>query len=291
MAIYSIKDLEKLSGIKAHTIRVWEQRYNIVEPKRTRTNIRFYNEEDLKYLLNIAMLNKNGFKISKIAKMSKTDIVHEVAEISEVRFDNDTQLDALTISMIEMDEYKFDKIISVNIDQLGFEKTMIDIINPFLDKLSVLWLTGSINPAQEHFISCLIRQKLIVAIDKLPFGQCESADKYLVFLPEGEIHELSLLFLTYLLRERGNKVIYLGQNIPFADLKAVYNIHQPEYICTMFSGSFTKEPVQDFIERLNGAFPQTHILVSGYQVLAYPIQLPENSTVIESFDHFIEFLR
>ena len=291
MAVYSIKDLEKLSGIKAHTIRAWEQRYNIVEPKRTRTNIRFYNEDDLKYLLNIAMLNKNGFKISKIAKMSKTEIAHEVAEISEVRFDNDTQLDALTISMIEMDEYKFDKIISTNIDQLGFEKTMIDVINPFLDKLSVLWLTGSINPAQEHFISCLIRQKLIVAIDKLPFEQGEDANKYLVFLPEGEIHELSLLFLTYLLRERGNKVIYLGQNIPFDDLKAVYNIHQPEYICTMFSGSFTKEPVQDFIHRLTVSFQQTHILVSGYQVLAYPIQLPERSTIIESFDHFIDLLK
>jgi DNA-binding transcriptional MerR regulator len=291
VAVYSIKDLEKLSGIKAHTIRAWEQRYNIVEPKRTRTNIRFYNEDDLKYLLNIAMLNKNGFKISKIAKMSKTEIAHEVAEISEVRFDNDTQLDALTISMIEMDEYKFDKIISTNIDQLGFEKTMIDVINPFLDKLSVLWLTGSINPAQEHFISCLIRQKLIVAIDKLPFEQSEDANKYLVFLPEGEIHELSLLFLTYLLRERGNKVIYLGQNIPFDDLKAVYNIHQPEYICTMFSGSFTKEPVQDFIHRLTVSFPQTHILVSGYQVLAYPIQLPERSTIIESFDHFIDLLK
>lgn len=291
MAVYSIKDLEKLSGIKAHTIRVWEQRYNIVEPKRTRTNIRFYNEDDLKYLLNIALLNKNGFKISKIAKMSKTEIAHEVAEISEVRFDNDTQLDALTISMIEMDEYKFDKIISTNIDQLGFEKTMIDVINPFLDKLSVLWLTGSINPAQEHFISCLIRQKLIVAIDKLPFEQNPDADKYLVFLPEGEIHELSLLFLTYLLRERGNKVIYLGQNIPFDDLKAVYQIHQPEYICTMFSGSFTKEPVQDFIQKLSVAFPQTHILLSGYQVLAYPISLPESSTIIESFDHFIDFLK
>ncbi len=223
--------------------------------------------------------------------MSKTEIAHEVAEISEVRFDNDTQLDALTISMIEMDEYKFDKIISTNIDQLGFEKTMIDVINPFLDKLSVLWLTGSINPAQEHFISCLIRQKLIVAIDKLPFEQSEDANKYLVFLPEGEIHELSLLFLTYLLRERGNKVIYLGQNIPFDDLKAVYNIHQPEYICTMFSGSFTKEPVQDFIHRLTVSFPQTHILVSGYQVLAYPIQLPERSTIIESFDHFIDLLK
>lgn len=290
MAVYSIKDLEKLSGIKAHTIRAWEQRYNIVEPKRTRTNIRFYNEDDLKYLLNIALLNKNGFKISKIAKMSKNEIAYEVAEISEVRFDNDTQLDALTISMIEMDEYKFDKIISTNIDQLGFEKTMLDIINPFLDKLSVLWLTGSINPAQEHFISYLIRQKLIVAIDRLPFGKQEDADKYLVFLPEGEIHELSLLFLTYLLRERGNTVIYLGQNIPFEDLKAVYQIHQPKYICTMFSGSFTKEPVQDFIQKLTIAFPQTHVLVSGYQVLAYPIQLPENSTIIESFDHFIDFI-
>ena len=177
MAIYSIKDLEKLTGIKAHTIRIWEQRYQIVMPKRTRTNIRYYDDNDLKYLLNVALLNKNGTKISKIAKMGEQEIAVKVAELSEVSFENTTQLDALTISMIEMDEYKFDKIISTNIDQLGFEKTMIEIINPFLEKLSVLWLTGSINPAQEHFISCLIRQKIIVAIDKVPFVTDSDAPK------------------------------------------------------------------------------------------------------------------
>ncbi len=290
MAIYSITDLEELSGIKAHTIRMWEQRYDMIQPKRTRTNIRYYNEEDLRYLLNIALLNKNGVKISKIAKMSKLAIAQEAAEVSEVHFDHATQLDSLTISMIEMDEYKFDKIISTNIDQIGFEKTMLDVINPFLDKLSVLWLTGSINPAQEHFISCLIRQKLIVAIDKLPVATEKTAIKSLAFLPEGEIHELSLLFLTYLLRTRGYKVIYLGQNIPYDDLKAVYKVHQPNYICTMFSGGFSKEPVQRYIEKLTTSFPKSQILVSGYQVLAYPIKMPKNAKIIESFEHFIHFL-
>jgi DNA-binding transcriptional MerR regulator len=290
VAIYSIKDLEKLSGIKAHTIRVWEQRYGIIEPERTKTNIRYYNENDLKYLLNIALLNKNGIKISKISKMSKIEIANEVAEISEFKLDNNTQLDSLTISMIEMNEFKFDKIISTNIDQLGFERTMIEVINPFLDKLSVLWLTGSINPAQEHFISCLIRQKLLVAIDKLPFSHNDEAPKFLVFLPEGEIHELSLLFLNYILRERGNKVIYLGQNIPYGDLKAVYQIHQPNFICTMISGGFTKEPIQDYIDKLATSFSQTHLLLSGYQVLAQPIELPKNATIVESFDYFIDFV-
>lgn len=291
MAIYSIKDLEKLSGIKAHTIRIWEQRYEVILPKRTQTNIRYYDEEDLKTLLNIVLLNKNGTKISKIAKMSSAEIAQEVAEVSDVHFEQDAQLDALTISMIEMDSYKFDKIISANIDQMGFERTMIDVINPFLDKLSVLWLTGSINPAQEHLISCLIRQKLIVAIDKLPYIREENKPKYLVFLPEGEIHELSILFLTYLLRERGNQVIYLGQNIPFNDLQAVYKIHNPNYIFTMFSGSFTKEPLQNYIQKLSKTFPKAHLLVSGYQVLIQPINLPENTSIIESFDHFIEFLK
>jgi DNA-binding transcriptional MerR regulator len=291
VAIYSIKDLEKLSGIKAHTIRVWEQRYDVIVPKRTQTNIRYYDEEDLKKLLNIALLNKNGIKISKIAKMSEVEMAQEVAEVSDVHFEQDAQLDALTISMIEMDSYKFDRIISLNIDQIGFERTMIDVINPFLDKLSVLWLTGSINPAQEYLISNLIRQKLIVAIDKLPHHREEDTPQYLVFLPEGEIHELSILFLTYLLRERANSVIYLGQNVPFNDLQAVHEIQNPDYILTMFSGLFTKEPLQNYIQKLAMTFPNTHLLVSGYQVLVQPIDLPKNTSIIESFDHFIDFLK
>ncbi|MEM1119901.1 MAG: MerR family transcriptional regulator, partial [Bacteroidota bacterium] len=125
MAVYSIKDLEKLSGIKAHTIRIWEQRYGIIEPGRTQTNIRYYTDQNLKFLLNIALLNKNGIKISKIAKMGDEEILEKVAAISEINFENDVQLDALTLSMIEMDEFKFDRIISTNIQQLGFERTMI----------------------------------------------------------------------------------------------------------------------------------------------------------------------
>ena len=200
MAIYSIKDLEKLCGIKAHTIRIWEQRYSIVTPKRTKTNIRYYQDADLKLLLNVALLNKNGFKISKIAKMSKEEIADKVAAISEINFEYNTQLDALTISMIEMDEYKFDRIISTNIQQIGFERTVLEIIYPFLDKLSVLWLTGSVNPIQENFMSYLIRQKIIAAIDNEPFSSGKNVKKFMIYLPEGENQELSLLLMHYLLR-------------------------------------------------------------------------------------------
>ena len=290
MAIYSIRDLEKLTDIKAHTIRIWEQRYCIVKPKRTKTNIRYYDDNDLKTLLNIALLNKNGYKISKIAKMSVDEIVHKVADISEVNFENATQLDALTISMIEMDEYKFDRIISTNIEQIGFERTMLEIINPFLEKLSLLWLTGSINPAQEHFISCLIRQKIIVAIDKTPVVSNSDANKFLLYLPEGAADELSLLFLHYMIKSRGNRVIYLGQDIPLQDVKAVFNIHHPKYIYTIISEVFTKEPAQRYIEKLCGQFPDSTILLTGYRVLAQPIKSPDNADIHRSLDQTIEFL-
>lgn len=290
MAIYSIKDLEKLSDIKAHTIRMWEQRYAIVQPKRTPTNIRYYNDSDLKHILNIATLNKNGYKISKIAKMSLEEISQSVAELSIVSLENTTQLDALTISMIEMDENNFDRIISANVEQIGFERTMLEIINPFLEKLGLLWLTGSINPAQEHFISCLIRQKIIVAIDKTPFVEDTNATKFLLFLPEGVGEELSLLFLHYIMKVRGHRVIYLGQNIPFQDIRAVYNIHQPEYIYTIVTEQFVKEPTQRYIDRLSYSFPDAKILLSGYRVLALPLQLPENVNTHTSFLDTIQFL-
>lgn len=291
MAIYSIKDLEKLSDIKAHTIRVWEQRYDIIQPKRTPTNIRYYNDNDLKRLLNIALLNKNGYKISKIAKMTKKEIAEKVSSLSEVNFENDTQLDALTISMIEMDEFKFDKIISTNIDQLGFERTMLEIINPFLEKLSLLWLTGSINPAQEHFISCLIRQKIIVAIDKEPFVHDRNAKKFLLFLPEGSEDELSLLFLHYIMKSRGFKVIYLGQNIPFQDIKAVYDIHKPEFMYSIISEMFIKEPVHRYVDRLSKAFKECNVILTGYRVLAQNnIPKSENIHIHASLGQTIHFL-
>ena len=290
MAVYSIKDLEKLSGIKAHTIRVWEQRYNIMEPKRTKTNIRYYQDEDLKYLLNIALLNKNGIKISKIAKMSKKEVAEKVAAISEINFEYGTQLDALTISMIEMDESKFDRIISTNIEQLGFEKTMLEVIYPFLDKLSVLWLTGSINPVQENFMSYLIRQKIIVAIDGMPFSHGKNTKKFLIYLPEGEKQELSLLFMHYLVKARRNQVVYLGQDISLADLKDACNIHTPDYIFTMITETFAKEPVQHYVDKLSETFPETMILLSGYQMVAQEVASRSNVSILRSLDETLSFL-
>lgn len=290
MAVYSIRDLEKLSGIKAHTIRIWEQRYGVIAPKRTKTNIRYYQDDDLKFLLNVALLNKNGIKISKIARMTRHDVAEKVAAFSEVDFEHNTQLDALTISMIEMDEQKFDRIITTSTQQIGFERTMLEVIYPFLDKLGVLWLTGSINPVQENFISYLIRQKIIVAIDKESIPQGKFTKKFIIYLPEGEKQELSLLFMHYILKSRSNQVLYLGQDISIGDLRDACKVHQPDFIFTMVSETFSKEPVQRYVDKLSETFPNCHVLLSGYQVVAQKVSSPHNVTVLRSLDHTLDFL-
>lgn len=290
MAVYSIKDLEKLSSIKAHTLRVWEQRYGIITPKRTTTNIRYFEDDDLKLILNIALLNKNGIKISKIAKMTPEEIAEKVAAISEFNFEFGTQLDALTISMIEMDEYKFNRIINTNIQQQGFEKTMMEVIYPFLEKLRLLWLTGSINPVQENFISNLIRQKIIASIDQEPLPAQKNSRLYLLFLPEGERQELSMLFMHYLLKSRKNRVLYIGQDISLADIRDACNIHQPDFIYTIVSESFSKEPVHQYVGKLAQQCLGSKLLLSGYQFFAQQVQLPENAVVLKSLNHTLEFI-
>lgn len=290
MAVYSIKDLEKLCGIKAHTIRIWEQRYGIVKPKRTKTNIRYYMDSDLKILLNVALLNRNGLKISKIAEMGQEAIAKKVSEISVVDFDGDAQLDALMLSMIEMDELKFDRIVSTNIRQIGFERTMLEVIYPFLDKLSLMWLTGSIVPAQENFISNLIRQKIIVAIDSLPHSAGRTCNKFFVYLPEGEKQELSILFMHYLIKSRGNQVIYLGQNISTNDLIDAYQISKPNYIFTMITETYANKPVQQYVDQLSKSFPEANILLSGYQVVAQDVKPSDNIAILKSLFDAIEML-
>ena len=274
MSTYSIKDLENLSGIKAHTLRIWEQRYDLIRPKRTDTNIRYYDDDNLKLILNVALLNDNGYKISKIASMDMDEMRAEVMKLTERSLTHDDQIHALTICMIEMDEERFDKVLSTNILKLGFEQSMMNIVYPFMSKIGVLWQTGAINPAHEHFISNLVRQKLIVAID----GQVVSGDgkKFLLFLPEGELHEISLLFASFLIKSKGNKVIYLGQNTPFEDLMTVYKIHQPDYMMTVITTSPTSENSQEYLNLLAESFPKTQILVTGYQVIGHDLVMPSN---------------
>ncbi|WP_461074535.1 MerR family transcriptional regulator [Spirosoma flavus] len=287
MSKYSIKDLEQLSGIKAHTLRIWEQRYTIISPKRTDTNIRTYDDQDLKLVLNISMLKDHGYKISEIAKLSVDDMNREVAKISEKQLNYPDQIQALTLAMIDLDEARFNKIIGANVQQSGFESTMIRIVYPFLSRLGTLWVTGSIGPAQEHFITNLIRQKIIVAIDTLADTEDQPGKTYLLFLPEGEFHEINLLFAQYLIAARKNKVVYLGQNLPFSELVFAGKRHQPDYVFTVVTSTPANHEVQPFVNRLSSTFPDSQILLTGYQVIGQDIDAPANTQIINQIEELI----
>jgi MerR family transcriptional regulator, light-induced transcriptional regulator len=267
MGKYSIKDLEQLSGIKAHTIRIWEKRHRIISPNRTETNIRFYSDEDLKRIINVSLLNNYGMKISRIAGMTDAEVNQKVLEISEIKNEVTIHIDQLVIAMIELDEAHFEKILNNLILRYGFEKTVVEIIYPFLEKIGVLWQTKNITPAHEHFMSNLIRQKIIVAIDGLPLPP-PTANKVLLFLPEAELHELGLLFYHYLIRKAGNKTYYLGQNVPHGDLVKIFKVHQPHTLVTSITSS-PSMPIENYFQLLSKAFPDALILASGLQVHRY----------------------
>lgn len=290
MSTFSIRDLEHLSGIKAHTIRIWEQRYELISPKRTETNIRFYDDQDLKLILNVALLKENGFKISKIAEMGNGEIQREVIKLTEHNLRYPEQIHALTISMVDIDEERFEKIISTNILKLGFENTMMNIIYPFLSKIGILWQTGAINPAQEHFISNLIRQKLIVAIDGQYSPSSDKAKKYVLYLPEGETHELTLLFADFLIKARGNKTIYLGQSLPLIDLESVYDLHKPNFILSVLTAVPGPSEIQEYVNRLSEKFIDSQILLTGYQVVGQDIICPGNVEIFNRYEQLITFV-
>jgi DNA-binding transcriptional MerR regulator len=282
LSTYSIKDLERISGIKAHTIRIWEQRYNIISPNRTDTNIRHYNDEDLKSILNIGILNNSGYKISKIAKMHKDEITASVLEITGNNYDPNVQIDNLIIAMSEMDEDRFEKFLTANIVRFGFEKTFLEVLHPFMAKVAILWITNSINPAQEHFISNLVRQKLITAIDGADYKGDKETKKVLLYLPENELHEINLLFANLFLKTHGFKTIYLGQSVPYADIKMVCNLHKPHYILTVITCSLMDITIEDYIKQLSNDFKEQKIVVSGYQFLHNEIKLPHSVKLFNS---------
>jgi len=267
MGKYSIKELEKLSGIKAHTIRIWEKRHKIITPSRTTTNIRYYSDADLKKIINVSLLNNYGIKISKIAGMTDQDLNTKVLQMSVSSNDAVIYIDQLVVAMIDIDEETFEKILSNLILRNGFVKTITEIIYPFLEKIGILWQTQNITPAHEHFISNLVRQKIIVAIDGLPIPP-KTARRAILFLPEGELHELSLLFHSYLARQAGYRTYYLGQNVPHADLISIFEEHRPDCLITAITTT-PNAPVEHYFGRLMEDFPSTPILISGHQVAGY----------------------
>ena len=248
MVTYSIKDLERLSGIKAHTIRIWEKRYDLIKPKRTKTNIRYYDNDDLKHVLNVAALKRHGSKISAIAEMNATEVAEKVMEITAVESDEEILIEGLIVAMIEFNAIRFDKIINNTIIRIGFEETVVKLIYPFFVKIGFLWQVRSINPAQEHFISSLIREKFILAINNLDHNPNPKGKQFILFLPEGELHELGLLFYNYLISKAGHRVIYLGQSVPVGCVADTISQLSIDYAVTSIHSAFSEE---DFIKKLS----------------------------------------
>ncbi|MFZ9630992.1 MAG: MerR family transcriptional regulator [Bacteroidia bacterium] len=288
---YFIKDIENITGIKAYTLRIWEQRYGMLVPKRTETNIRYYEEDDLKYMMNIAILNANGIKISRIAQMDREEVQQKTLSISENNSGHQSQISALSSAMFDFDEREFNKILSINILQLGMEQTTTNIIFPFLQHVGVLWLSGSIHIAHEHFITNLIKQRMFVAIDQLNILPSKDAKKYLLFLPNGENHELSLLFASYLLRANGKNVIYLGTSTPLDDLNKIHKLHNPDFVFCALTNSNAAMPVQVYLNTLSRSWPNTQILVTGPQIVKRrDLKIPSNCVVMNDPISFLRFL-
>jgi len=287
---FTIKDIENLSGIKAHTIRIWEQRYKFLKPTRSETNIRFYSNEELRIILNIALLNKYGYKISHISRMSHESICKEVLSLTDADAKASIIINNLLRCMADFNAESFETILADYIKVAGIEKTVVQIIYPFLEKVGVLWLTSHINPAQERLVSNVIRQKIIVGIDSIPTKKT-SAAKICLFLPEGEYHELSLLFVAFLLKKKGVPFIYLGANIPFEELKSVTLVKKPDYLYTHLTTAGLSFNFDRFLATLNKDFGKFPIVISGRLTNSYVKKNPQKIIFKKSLAEVKEFIR
>ena len=283
MNYFTIKDVEALTGIKPHTIRIWEQRYKLVEPKRTSTNIRFYSDEDLKTLLNISLLNRNGYKISRISRLSRQEIDRIIIEECSCTDFKNCQVQALMGAMLSLDEAAFNLILCSNIEKTGLRNTMLEVVFPFLNHLGMLWMAGTINSAFEHFVTNIIKKRLFTAIDQLGHpGDTEKTKKFLLFLPEGETHVIGLLFGNYLIRAAGHQSLYLGQDLPDREIDLVIKTYKPQFILTSIISGMTPAKIKEWIQDIASRFPDKKFLVTGNGFLNSSIPLPSNVSLIRS---------
>jgi DNA-binding transcriptional MerR regulator len=288
MGKYSITDLEKLSGIKAHTIRIWEQRYNLLQPLRTSTNIRYYDDDQLKKLLNVSSILRNGMKISQISNLSEEELhvkLESVIDSGPLEAHFEIYINQLITSGLTYDEPMFEKIFSTCLLRYGLPETYIHIIYPLLDKLGLMWNKDQINPAQEHFVSNLLKQKLFTAIDGLPPVSTQ-APTFVLFLPEEEDHEMGLLFANYLLRLNKLRVIYLGQRVPFVNLIETVNQCKADYLMTFIVKSQPVGHMQKYIQQLSLKFNKSKILLSGNHLILSKISFPVNVSWLQTIQDF-----
>ena len=261
--VFTIRDLENISGIKAHTIRIWEKRYNLLQPNRTETNIRYYSSESLMKLLNVALLNKHNYKISKIAQMSENQFITNARELAFKFAVNDEAINAFKMSMFQFDKVLFNNTYNRLLQKKTFRQIFKEVFIPFLNQIGLLWQTKTLMPAHEHFISNLIIQKIQLNTEKLEHAATNTDYTYVLFLPDGEIHEIGLMYLNFELVLRGSQTIYLGQSLPLNNLS--YFFEGELKVC--FITSMTIKPfddeVSDYFKEIDGILNDTdHKLIA-----------------------------
>ena len=262
MQNFSIRQIELLTGIKSHTLRIWEQRYDFFKAKRKESNLRFYTNEDLKKLLCISFLYHNGRKVSKIATLSDEEITAEAARIPLAETNYATAIQHLLKAALDFNEAAFVGTLNELIEKIGFETMVTDVCYPYMLRIGLLWDTNRIIPAQEHFSSYIIQNKIISETEKLSITQ-QGDPEIMLFCPENEFHELPLLFINYLLRKQGWRVIYLGANIKLDDLKEAARIPGIRYLYLHLITNFTGLSIDDYFETLRKTFPDKIIVASG----------------------------
>lgn len=290
MNTFTIKDLENLSGIKAHTIRIWEQRYHLLAPQRTKTNIRHYSNVELKAILNIALLNKYGYKISRIDKMTPEEMSQKIALLSQAEALQEKLINDLIGTMVDMNMDQFEILLDDHIRSKGVEKAITKTIFPFLEKVGILWITNHVNPAQEHLATNIIRQKLIMGIEGIRLVP-ENRNPVLLFLPEGEYHEVGLLFVYYLLKSRGNKVYYLGANVPLKDVEFTANTKNVSVIYTHLTSVAHNFNFEKFLINAHNRMPDRSIMISGLLAQQYAKKVPPSIHLKKSLLEVMEYFQ
>ncbi len=251
-SVFSIKDLENLSGIKAHTIRIWEKRYNILEPMRTDTNIRTYDLSNLQKLLNVTLLNSYGYKISRIAELNTEKISLLVREIISDKSSKNHALNAFKVAMVNFDQALFFNTYNSLLSEKSFREVFFEIIIPLMNEIGLLWQSNTISPAQEHFISYLIKQKLLINTEKVQILEPTRNDKvFVLYLPENEIHELGLMYLNYEILLNGYKTIYLGESVPIESLKYMKNYFDNIVYISYLTVQPTKDAINDYVKEIS----------------------------------------
>lgn len=288
MKRFSISDIEILTGIKAHTLRIWELRYNFFTSKRSETNIRYYDDEDLRVLLNIATLNQHGFKISKISKMLPAEIDEQVNTLVYDQYNFGIQAQILSNAVLRLDEYDFQEKLKACIKELGFKSAMHEVVFPFLRKIEFMRQVKTLTVCHEQFAVHHVSNKIITETSKLSFVKALNGSQYLLFLPYAEENEVTLLYLKYLIKEKGNEILYLGGHVSLKELAVAIAIYQPDFAISNFKKTRGTEEINTIINKIIETKSDLTLVLIGTKLGDKSIVSPHNLKILQDISDFVK---